>query len=562
MTAPPPAHAPVLARSGRPVHPTLVLLIVLSAVFMQLLDVSIVNVAVPSVQRDLDASYSSIQLVLAGYQLAFACVLITGARLGDIYGRRRLFMTGMAVFTVASLACGLAPSALTLVLARILQGLGSGLMFPQVLAVIQVTFAPRERGKAFGIFGATIGIATILGPLVGGLLIKADIFGSDWRAIFLVNIPVGLTALALAFRELPESTSPDRVRLDLLGAALVTTGLFLVVFPLTEGRERGWPAWIFLMLLAAVPVLTAFVLLQRRKTREDSGPLVLMTLFSNRAFWTGALVSAVFLLGVPPFFFSFSLYLQVGLGFTALHAGLTTFPFAVGSGLASSRSDAVAKRLGKNVLAVGCLLLVAGMIALIAELHLIGTDLHGWEVAPVLFVCGLGLGLFVAPISNIVLARVAGREAGSASGVLSSVQQIGGALGVALIGLILFGLLGGHAGSAAREASVDLRKDLAAAGLPAPAVQQAVARFEDCFDRQAHAKDPSRRPAGCETPPASPATAAFAKAGGRANADNFLHAIERTLLFEVGVFLLAFLLVRLLPPVDLGQRQQAQESAA
>ncbi|MCA1710951.1 MAG: MFS transporter [Actinobacteria bacterium] len=555
-------ESPVLARSGRPVHPTLVLLIVLTAVFVQLLDVSIVNVAVPSIQRDLDASYSSIQLVLAGYQLAFACILITGARLGDIFGRRRLFMTGMTVFTVASLACGLAPTALTLVLARILQGLGSGLMFPQVLAVIQVTFPPRERGRAFGFFGATIGIATILGPLVGGLLIKADVFGTDWRAIFLVNIPVGVTALVLAFRELPESTSPDRVRLDLPGAALVTVGLFLVVFPLTEGRERGWPWWIYLMLVSAVPVLAAFVLLQRRKTRTDSGPLVLMTLFSNRAYWTGALLSAVFLLGVPPFFFSFSLYLQVGLGFTALHAGLTTFPFAIGSGLASSRSDAVAKRLGKNVLALGCLLLVVGMIVLIAALHGIGTDLHGWEVAPILVVCGLGLGLFVAPISNIVLAGVSGREAGSASGVLSSVQQVGGALGVAVIGLILFGLLGGHAGSAARDASGDLRRDLAAAGVPAPAVQQAVARFEDCFDRQSHAKDPSRRPAGCETPPDSPVSAAFAKAGSAANADNFLHAIERTLLFEVGVFLTALMLVRLLPAVDLARRAPAPESAA
>ena len=555
------AAVPASARSGRAIHPNLVLGIVLTAVFMQLLDVSIVNVAIPSIQRDLGASYSSVQLVLAGYQLAFACILITAARLGDIHGRRRLFMLGMTLFTLASLACGLAPTALTLVLSRIVQGLSSGLMFPQVLAVIQVTFAPRERGKAFGTLGATIGLATILGPLVGGLLIKANLFGSDWRAIFLVNLPVGISALVLAFRELPESTAPDKPRLDLPGAALVTTGLFLLVFPLTEGRERGWPWWIYLMLIAAAPLLVTFVLLQRRKTAANTGPLVQMTLFSNRSFWTGALLSAVFFLGVPPFFFSLSLYLQVGLGFSALHSGLTTFPFAIGSGLASARSDALTRRLGTGVLAVGCALLAASMLALIVVLHAVGTDLSGWELAPVLFVAGLGLGLFIAPISNLVLAKITGREAGSASGVLSSVQQIGGSLGVALIGILLFGLLGAHAATAAAGSAGQLRRDLAAAGLPAPAVSAAVARYETCFDRQAHASDPSRRPAGC-TGPAGPAARAFARAGRDANATNFLHAIERTLLFEVAVFLLALGLVRLLPKVATSAVTQAAPAAA
>jgi MFS family permease len=213
VTAP---TSPVQSRAEK--HPYLVLGIVLTAVFMNLLDVSIVNVAIPSIQDDLGASFAEVQLVLAGYQLAFACLLITGGRLGDIFGRKRLFIAGMALFTLASLLCGLAPSPIMLIVSRVIQGAGAGLMVPQVLAIIQVTIPPKERGKAFGIFGATIGIATILGPLVGGLLISLNLFGSDWRSIFLVNIPVGLASLLLAFRELPESKAPDAPRLDIPGA--------------------------------------------------------------------------------------------------------------------------------------------------------------------------------------------------------------------------------------------------------------------------------------------------------------------------------------------------------
>ncbi len=531
---------------ARTTRPFLVLGIVLTSVFVQLLDVSIVNVAIPSIQTDLGANSASIQLVLAGYQLAFACTLITAARLGDIRGRRRMFLVGMSVFTVASLLCGLAPNPGTLVAARIVQGLGSGMMFPQVLAVIQVTFQGKDRGKAFGIFGATIGLATILGPLIGGLLLKANLFGTDWRMIFLVNVPVGIGALVMAVKELPESKAPDAPRLDLRGAALVTVGLLLLVFPLTEGRERGWPWWIWLMLGLSVPVLAAFAALQVRKTRADDDPLVLMSLFGNQSFQAGVVLSAVFFLGIAPFFFAFSLYLQVGLGFTPLHSGLTTLPFAIGSGLASARSDAVATRLGRDVLLVGTLLSTAGMIALIVVLRLVGTDLHSYEVLPVLFVAGLGLGLFVAPLSNIVLAGISGRETGSASGVLSTLQQIGGALGVALIGVILFGLLGSGAAPAAADEAASLRRDLLAAGVPAQGADAAVAAFQDCFVRRAESGDPSRTPPGCAPRP-GPAASAFQAAARRATAADYQRAIQRTLLFEVAVFGTAALLVRRLP---------------
>lgn len=540
------------------------LAIVLTAVFVQLLDVSIVNVAVPSIQRDIGASFASIQLVIAGYQLAFACLLITGARLGDIYGRKKLFMIGMVTFTAASALCGLAPNATTLVLSRILQGLGSGLMFPQVLAVIQVAIPPKDRGKAFGIFGATIGIATILGPLLGGILITANLFGTDWRMIFLVNIPVGVLAVVAAFVELPDSKAPDAVKLDLPGALLVGAGLFLLVYPLTEGREKGWPLYLYVMLAASVPLLVAFVALQRRKTRQDSGPLLLMTLFSNKSFRGGLVLSLVFFAGIPAFFFTFSLYLQVGLGYSPLRSGLTTLPFAFGSAIASARSDGIAKRIGRDVLAVGAGLLALSMVGLIAVLHASGTDLHAYNVGPVLFVSGLGLGCFIAPLTNLVLAGISGREAGSASGVLSTTQQIGGAIGVALIGLVLFGLLGTHAAASAKDQQAVLARGLTAAGATPAQVQPAVATFSRCFVTRSKAPDPSVTPAGCAPTPGTPAAAqrAFAAASRQANKTNYLHAIERTLLFEVLVFGLAFGLIRLLPKIEPGQLNHRAPSEA
>ena len=546
VSASPAAAPPDFDDSGRPQRPLLVLGIVLTSVFVQLLDISIVNVAIPSIQSDLGATTASIQLVLAGYQLAFACTLITAARLGDIHGRRRLFLAGMTVFTLASLLCGLAPDPTTLVLARILQGLGSGLMFPQVLAVIQVSFPPAERGKAFGIFGATIGLATICGPLFGGLLLQANLFGTDWRAIFLVNVPVGIGAIVLALREMPESRAPDAPRLDLPGVALIAAGLFLLVFPLTEGRQRGWPVWIYLMLAASVPVLAAFVLLQRRKTRLDASPLVLLTLFRDPTFRAGVVLSGVFFLGIAPFFFAFSLYLQVGLGFTPLHSGLTTLPFAIGSAVASARSDGITKRLGAPVLGLGSGLLAIAMLALIGLLRLIGPDLRSWQVAPALLLAGIGLGLFIAPLSNLVLAGVSGRETGSASGLLSTVQQVGGALGVALIGILLFGLLGANSGRTADGLADSLRTDLAAAGVPAAQAGPIADRFADCYERRARSSDPSSAPEGCE-PQQGPLREVLADAAATATARDYQYAIERTLLFEVGVFGLATLLVRRVP---------------
>jgi EmrB/QacA subfamily drug resistance transporter len=548
-TAAPPAGQP----GGQDADPRrwVALGVVLTAAFMQLVDISIVNVAIPSIQRDLDATYAQIQWVLAGYQLAFAVTLITGGRLGDIFGRKRLFMLGMAGFTLASALCGLAQSPAMLIGARIFQGFMGALMFPQTLSVIQVTFPPRERGTAFGLFGATIGLATITGPLVGGLLINGDLLGLEWRPIFLVNVPIGIVALALAMRYLDESKAPDALRTDLVGVGIVSAGLLLLVYPLVQGRDLGWPPWTFISMAAAVPVLAGFVAWERRK-KADGSPLVELDLFRQRAFVAGLLVAGIFFMGIPAFFLTFTLWLQIGLGFSALHAGLTGIPFAVGSAIASAASVRLAPRLGRRILSLGALLISLGMTGIIVTVDRYSGAIHSWQLIPALAVCGLGLGCVIAPLVNVVLAGIRGQDAGSASGVLTTVQQLGGAVGVAVIGVIFFGLLGSHARAVGDDLAPKLRGDLQTAGVSAPVSRQVVSGFETCFEDRSSAKDPSAVPASCRQAQAQDGGQrqigqVVGAAADAARRQNFSDALERTLLFEVAVFLSCFLLIFLLP---------------
>jgi EmrB/QacA subfamily drug resistance transporter len=550
MSTPTATAGPGRAPGGADPRRWVALAVVLIAGFMQLVDISIVNVAIPSIQRDLDATYAEIQWVLAGYQLAFAVMLITGGRLGDIFGRKRLFMIGMAGFTLASALCGLAQTPDMLIASRVLQGLFGATMFPQVLSIIQVTFRPQERATAFGMFGATIGLATITGPLVGGLLIQADLFGLDWRPIFLVNLPIGIAALAVAARFLVESKAPRALRLDPVGVVVVTAGLLLLVYPLVQGRELGWPPWTFLSMAAAVPVLAAFAVYERRKKALDGSPLVDLDLFRQRSFVPGLLLAGIFFMGIPAFFLIFSLWLQIGLGFSALHAGLTGAPFAVGSALASAASVRLAPTLGRRILSVGSLLLVAGMVALMWTVDRYGGAVSSWQLLPALLLSGLGLGSVVAPLVTVVLAGIRAQDAGSASGVLTTVQQIGGAVGVAVIGVVFFGLLGSQAAGVADDVLPGLRAELQGAGLPPAATQQVAAGFRTCFEDRANAEDPTAVPASCaqaQSQGQDGVGRVVAAAADTARRQDFSEAFQRTLLFEVAVFLACFLLVFLLP---------------
>ncbi|MFF9350088.1 MFS transporter [Streptomyces sp. NPDC014734] len=533
-------------------HPWLILAIVLTAAFMQLVDVSIVTVAVASIQNGLDAGYAQVQWVLAGYTLAFAVLLITGSKLGDRLGRKRVFILGMAGFTLASLLCGVAGNAETLIAARLLQGLAAALMYPQVYSVIQVTFPPQRRGMAFGILGGVIGLAAITGPLVGGLLIQADAFGWSWRPIFLVNIPVGLLAIVLAARFIPESRATEAGKQDLMGVLLVTAGLVLLVYPMVQGRELGWPPYLFVMAAAGVVVLAVFGWYERRREGRGHAPLIRTGLFRNRGFTAGLLLILVFYGAFLPFFLVFSIYLQSGLGYSALRTGVAVLPYALGSGIGSGVSVALAPKLGRVALQIGLTVLIAGTLGIAWAVHEWGTDLETRQVVLPLLVAGLGFGFTVTPLVTLILARIPLADAGSASGTLTTAQQIGSSVGVAVLGAFFFGLLGSQANAATADEVPRLRAELAAAHITGPAAQDVVDGFRICFHDRAAATDPTAVPASCRDASAhADATVqrAVQAASARALHTDFAESVQRTLLLQSVLFAGCLVLVFVLPKV-------------
>jgi EmrB/QacA subfamily drug resistance transporter len=546
ILAPPPA-------SGEQADPRrwLTLTILLLAAFMNLLDVSIVNIAIPSIQRNLHASYADVQWALAGYTLAYALVLITGGRLGDIFGRKRLFLIGVTGFTIMSALCGAAQSPGMLIACRVAQGAMGAIMVPQVLAVIQIIFPPAERIKALAGFGVTAGLGTVSGPLLGGLLIQHNLFGLDWRTIFLINVPVGVLAVAASAVLVRESRAPRPPKLDPVGVFLISAALMLLLYPLVEGRQLGWPGWTFVAMAASAPVFALFAWYEQVKTRRDSSPLVPLRLFSERGFSAGMAVAVTFFLGIASFGLVLTLFLQLGLGFTPLHAGLTFLPFSLGVLLSSAAAARLAPRFGRGVTMAGALIIAGGMVALIADIHHYGTGVSTPDLVPGLVAAGFGLGAVIAPLANIVLARVPRQDAGSASGVFNTGLQLGNSIGIAVIGVIFFGLLGTQSGAAATAVAPALRTSLVAAGMPAQATGRIESQFRVCLHDRLVAADPTVTPASCKPkagqviPPA--AGRALAVAGAGAVRHDFVASVVRTLWFQVGVFFLAFVFMFLLP---------------
>jgi len=530
----------------------LTLAILLLAAFMNLLDVSIVNIAIPSIQRNLNASYADVQWALAGYTLAYALVLITGGRLGDTFGRKRLFLIGVIGFTIMSALCGAAQSPGMLIASRVVQGAMGAIMVPQVLAMIQVMFPPSERIKALAGFGVTAGLGTVSGPLLGGLLIQHNLFGLDWRPIFLINVPVGIIAVAASAVLVRESRAPQPPRLDPVGVGLISAALLLLLYPLVQGRQLGWPTWTFVSMAAAAPVLAGFVWYERVKTRRDGSPLVPLSLFRERGFSAGMGIVIAFFLGIASFGLVLTLFLQLGLGFTPLHAGLTFLPFSLGVLVASGAAARLAPRFGRGVTMAGALISAAGTVSVIAIVHHYGVGVTTWELTPGLAAAGLGLGAVIAPLADIVLDRVPTRHAGSASGVFNTGLQLGNSIGIAVIGVIFFGLLGAQAAPAASAVAPQLRTGLVAAGVPAGHTSRIEAQFGVCLHDRLVAADPTVTPPSCRTgavgaalPPA--AHGVLASAGGSAVRHDFAASLQRTLWFQAGVFLLSFLLMLVLP---------------
>jgi EmrB/QacA subfamily drug resistance transporter len=435
-----------MARRSASMSQWLALPVILAGSFMVTLDFFIVNVAIPALQAELRASSATIQLIIAGYGLALAAGLITAGRLGDLYGRRRVFMWGLALFTGASLVCGLAPTVDVLILARVAQGLGASLLSPQALSMLGTTYTGATRSRAFMWYGMTLGLAASLGQLIGGLLIEADVAGLGWRACFLINLPVGAIALLLAPRLVPESFGDRGGRLDPPGVGLITLAMSALVLPLIEGRAQGWPLWTMLCLAASAPLFGLFVLHQRRRARDGRPPLVDLTIFRRRGFAAGNLATLLFFMGMASFFLIFTLYLQDGRGLGALASGAVFTQLGLGFFLASLASPRVERWLGRQTLALGAAVMAVSLTVLALEAS--GLDGSILWLSPALLADGAGMGLVLAPLTSRVLAGVPPAEAGAGAGILTTTQQIANALGVALIGNLFYNEVGAGAAAA------------------------------------------------------------------------------------------------------------------
>ncbi|GAA4293304.1 MFS transporter [Streptomyces venetus] len=432
---PPAAPAPVLGGLG--------LFTVLLAAALPLVDFFIVNVALPTIGTDLAASESVLELVVAGYGVAYAVLLVLGGRLGDLFGRRRLFLVGMAAFGLTSLACGLAPGAWSLVAARVAQGASAAAMLPQVLATIQATTTGPRRAKAMGLYGATAGLSMVAGQILGGVLVAADIAGTGWRSVFLVNVPVVLAGLVLAVRAVPETRSPRPEPVDVPGTVLLAASLLTLLVPLTEGRAAGWPLWTWLSLGAFPFVAAAFYAVERRADREGRTPLVPPSLFALVSLRRGLLLILPFSIGFSGFMFVIAVALQQGAGLDPVAAGLALAPLAVVFFVFSLLGPRLVARYGTRVVTAGAALQGLGLALMALAAWRFWPHLGFVELLPGAAVAGAGQALQLPVVYRVILSEVPPARAGVGSGVMITTQQSALALGVATLGTLFLSLVPG-----------------------------------------------------------------------------------------------------------------------
>ena len=415
--------------------------VLMVATFMDLMDSTITNVALPTIGKNLEATPEQLEWIVAGYVIAFATLLITGGRLGDIFGHRRIFVIGIVGFTLASLGAALSQTGDLLVTCRVLQGGFAGIMMPQVLSSVQVMFAPEERAPVLGIIGSLSALGAVGGLILGGWLVTADLLGMGWRSIFLVNVPIGVALVVAALLFVPRSRSEHPLRPDLVGVVLGGVGVFLVVFPLTDGRAVGWAWWIWAMLITSPFVIAAFVWQQGRMLKAHKAPLLPLPLFRDRGFASGQLVQVLSSIGNGGYVLILLYYVQSALGFTALAAGLTLLPFALGSMAAAPLAILATKRIGKWAVLLGGLVQAAALTWVMWTIWTAGAALTGWDVTAPLTLVGAGMMTLIMPLTSITLESVPTPDAGAASGTLTTFGQIGMVLGVALAGSVFFGIL-------------------------------------------------------------------------------------------------------------------------
>ncbi len=542
-------HAATFSHKKRAVA----LVVVALAFVMDLLDNTIVNVAIPAIRTNLNASFAAIQWVVAGYALTFATLLITGGRMGDVYGYKKVFLWGVAGFTAASLLSGVAVNPGMLIVARLVQGCMAALMVPQVLSMMQVMYKPEERGGVNGLFGALGGLAASLGPVLGGLLIKWNIFSWDWRPIFLINVPIGLFAMAMGIKYLPNGKSPHPLKLDIQGTLLVVTAIFLLIYPLIQGREYDWPLWSFVMMAASLPVFGVFAWWQKRKERLDGSSLVLPSLFKNHSFGVGLGINMVFEMAMISFFLTFTLLLQIGFGYSAVHAALTGLPVAFGIAFTMALAgEKVIPKLGRYAITLGTTVMAIGLTLTLWVAHHYGSTLHSWQLIGTLLLVGIGMGMVFASLFAAVLNGVDAQHAGSASGTLNALQQIGAAIGVAVVGVIFFGQLNGAAVRSFTSVQPELHHVLSAAHVPSENQAVIVNRVKTCFVDQSRSKDASVTPESCKQLQAGSAQnkqlgKQIQAVALKANATNFDTAFRWAITYAVGLLVVTFGLSFALP---------------
>lgn len=435
-----PAGAPRQASATAALTP-LGLLTVLLGAALPMIDFFIVNVALPTIDHDLHAGPAMLEMVVAGYGVAYATLLVLGGRLGDMIGRRRLFLWGLATFGLTSLACGLAPDAATLVAARVAQGASAALLLPQVLATIQATTSGKRRAKAVSLYGGTAGVSSAVGQVVGGLLVSVDLAGSGWRAVFLVNVPIAAAAWLLAARTVPETRSPHPTRVDGPGTVLLAVSLITLLLPLTEGRAAGWPLWSWLLLAVFPLAAVAFFLVERRAERSGRTPLVPPSLLRIPSVNSGLTMIVPFSVGFGGFMFVVAVALQTGLHYGPLAAGLSLLPLCVTFFVASLAGPRLVGRFGRRVVFTGSLIQGTGLLALALTVHAGWPGISVAGLAPSMALLGLGQGLVLPVLLRIVLSELPVAQAGVGGGVMVTTQQSGLALGVATLGTLFLALL-------------------------------------------------------------------------------------------------------------------------
>jgi EmrB/QacA subfamily drug resistance transporter len=406
---------------------------------MDMVDSTVLNVALPSLQKGLEASSAQLEWSIAGYTLAFAAAMITGGRLGDRFGRRRIFLIGLSSFVMTSVLAGLATGPEMLIVARVLQGAAAALMVPQVLAMIQVEFPKFEHPKAMAMYGMTFALGGLGGPLLGGVLLEADLFGLNWRPIFFVNVPIGIAGLVGAVILTRESRAEQAASADLRGTFIATAGLLALLYPLIEGRPSDWPLWMVALMLACPVLLWLFVRYEKSVAAQGISPLIDPALFRQRGAIGGLLVAIVFFCGTA-YTLVLTVHLQAGAGYSPLRTALSMIPFTVGVGIGSGFAPKLMP-MGRKLVVFGSLVMAVGMSVVALTIDRYDTAIEPWQLIPGMLVSGVGLAMVAGTLLTIVLAKVPPTQGGAASSLINTSIQVGVAAGVALVGTVYFGRL-------------------------------------------------------------------------------------------------------------------------